>query len=135
MTIAFYVDGTPVPKGRPRHTKNGGTYTPKRTRDYEERIGWAWKEATSHRPFEGPVSVNIAVDEKGGHPADLDNYVKAALDALNGLAFADDKQVVVLFATVNRGSEREGMGIAIRECKPARVTVARRKKPMTNAED
>ena len=29
---------------------------------------------------------------------DVDNYVKAILDALNGVAFKDDSQIVVLYA-------------------------------------
>ena len=33
-SVRFFVDGRPVPKGRPRVTRHG-TYTPKSTREYE----------------------------------------------------------------------------------------------------
>lgn len=36
-SVRFFVDGRPVPKGRPRVTRHG-TYTPKSTREYEAAI-------------------------------------------------------------------------------------------------
>lgn len=70
----------------------------------------------SHEPVEGPVSVRIAIDVqipvswskarrkaaelqqvRPGKP-DLDNVAKAVLDALNGICYVDDKQVVRLVA-------------------------------------
>jgi Holliday junction resolvase RusA-like endonuclease len=38
------------------------------------------------------------VDEKSKLRGDLDNMVKTALDALNGKAWADDRQVVKISA-------------------------------------
>jgi Holliday junction resolvase RusA-like endonuclease len=37
----FFIDGTPVPKGRPRATARGAytiLYTPKATKEYEEHV-------------------------------------------------------------------------------------------------
>lgn len=110
--VSFRWDGTPVPKGRPRLGKGGNTYTPKRTRAYEDAIGWAWKE-TGERPFEGDVSMSIDIFEAPGHPADLDNHVKAILDALQGLAFANDRQVTVLFAEIMRASAEPGIVLIV----------------------
>lgn len=38
MKIEFTVPGAPVGKGRPRFMKNGHTYTPQKTRDYEGKV-------------------------------------------------------------------------------------------------
>lgn len=47
--------------------------------------------------------------------ADLDNLVKLVLDALNGLAWEDDRQVVTLRAHVLRGSDRAETVIKVEE--------------------
>ncbi len=101
------VPGAPVPKKRARTftTKTGkiSAYTPKETVEYELSIGKAW---LGKRYFAGPVDVVIEVYEGvmvGHHkPADLDNFIKTALDALNGIAVEDDKQVVHIDATLTR---------------------------------
>jgi crossover junction endodeoxyribonuclease RusA len=58
-------------------------------------------------PLEGPVSVHVALcpemTAKGlasKTRLDLDNCIKVALDALQGVAFANDKQVVKLIAEI-----------------------------------
>ena len=101
-----------MPKGRPRLGRNGNTYTPKRTAVYEHSIGWAWREAQGVKAT-GPVRVSIIVREKGGHPGDLDNYVKVVLDALNGLAWEDDKQVGVIYAAIERGPQSPGLVVTV----------------------
>lgn len=44
---------------------------------------------------------------------DLDNAVKVALDALQGLAFADDAQVVELHASVGEAMQDGGLGVVV----------------------
>jgi Holliday junction resolvase RusA-like endonuclease len=45
-----------------------------------------------------PVEENPSVAQpKSKLTSDIDNYAKAVLDALNGVAYTDDKQVVCLY--------------------------------------
>ena len=104
----------PVGKGRPRFTRTGHTYTPKATATAEFAIrSHAWAAMRGRAPTSHPVRVEIVArmpiprswtDKKRrehfGKPADkkpdADNVAKLILDALNGLVFEDDKQVVSL---------------------------------------
>jgi len=113
--VTFTVPGDPVPKGRPRIGKNGNVYTPARTAEYEDEVGNAWVGEGPRPPqFAGGVRVFVRVKERV-HAADLDNYVKVVLDALNGLAWADDKQVEVIHATIERCHPHPCIEVEIRE--------------------
>lgn len=95
-------------KPRPKFSKAGHAYTPKEYRGYEEAIAERWRsqvgcffdgaicvEVKVYRPLpeSRPKSVEMEYDT---FKPDADNIGKAVLDALNGVAFADDKQVVSL---------------------------------------
>ena len=114
---SVFIAGPPVPKARPR-VVNGRTYTPKRTKEYEDRIGWAWREANLlyAQPSSGRVAVSIEVFEDKRVPqrmGDLDNYVKAALDALNGIAWKDDRQVSGIDARIERETPQSTCGLRV----------------------
>jgi Holliday junction resolvase RusA-like endonuclease len=95
--FSILIDGEPRGKGRPRCECSRGKphlYTDAQTAAYEERIAWTFKETyPGHEPLEGRVSVLIMmVSDRTA--TDLDNVVKIALDALNGVAWKDDSQVI-----------------------------------------
>jgi crossover junction endodeoxyribonuclease RusA len=99
--VSFYLEirlaGEPVPKGRPRFGR-GHVYTPKRTRDYEQSVGWmAKKEMAGRKPQAGPVSVEIGFYYKG-RDFDLDNAIKSVLDGMNGIVYENDRQVEAITA-------------------------------------
>lgn len=95
MEFAFDIPGKPVPKQRPRHGK-GRTFTPKKTKAAEKTVaalamlarprGWPMDKANRYH-----VEV-VAVYANRRH-GDLDNVVKLIQDALNGVAFPDDRQI------------------------------------------
>ncbi|WP_213996426.1 RusA family crossover junction endodeoxyribonuclease [Tepidanaerobacter syntrophicus] len=93
-TFRVTIPGRPVPKGRPRLGKNGNVYTPARTKQYEQLVGWKVKEVV-RKPFTGDVAMDIKVYIKC-QCGDLDNLEKALLDGMNGIAYIDDKQVAAL---------------------------------------
>ena len=49
------------------------------------------------RPCAGPVALEVNLF-LASRPGDLDNYVKAVSDGMNGIAYQDDRQVVELKA-------------------------------------
>lgn len=113
--ITLTVYGDLHGKGRPRFA-NGHAYTPESTRRYEAEIQAAWMLAGG-RMQEGAVAVDITAyqalpkraTKAQQHAAargeiwpirkpDIDNIIKIVLDALNGYAYRDDTQVVMLDA-------------------------------------
>ena len=114
LELDFTVEGEPRGKGRPRFTRKGFAYTDAATRDYETLIACRAAEAMPCPATELPVAVLIfiykgvpkswtmakrrrAMDglEIPGKP-DLDNVAKGVLDAMNGVVYVDDTQVVRL---------------------------------------
>ena len=122
----FVVYGTPIGKGRPKFARRGtfvSTYTPTKTRDYEETIKLATREAMTETPLETPVAVFVYIVmpipasyskkrkadclagiEKPIKKPDTDNIAKCFLDAMNDIVYVDDSQVVSLHATKVYGS-------------------------------
>jgi len=115
MTTVFTVHGEPQGKARPRILRNGRSYTPKRTAEYERAIREAFLEAGG-RMTEHPVRVSVTayyqipksvsnrmkaqmrVNEiLPTKKPDADNVGKCVLDALNKVAYKDDAQVCVLY--------------------------------------
>lgn len=124
-SVYFIVPGEVIAKGRPRFSTVGGyakAYTPKRTTDYEKKVRecylaeapypsvrWSNKEA-----LEIVLNVYVEIPKSAskkaktemllhGYPvkkSDCDNYLKSICDALNGVAYTDDYQIVM--ATVNK---------------------------------
>jgi len=107
MRVCFTVVGDPVPKARARTVRKGGrtwSFTPKRVAAWEKVVK---EEAllNFNAPFNGPVAVSLAFflkrpkarrrDNFVETTPDIDNLEKAVLDGLNGVAYLDDKLVVV----------------------------------------
>ena len=113
MSIKFEVLGNPHGKQRPRMCVINGktvTYTPTPTREYE-RIVKASYNAVSRNFFDKdiPVEVDIkayfAIPKKNKFLSkkslpimspDADNIAKVVCDALNGVAYFDDRQICKL---------------------------------------
>lgn len=101
--VTFIVEGQPVPKARPRVTSHG-VYTPKKTADWEQLVGWRYKEAGGEL-LDGPVSLKMTFYRETRIRCDLDNVVKACADGLNGIAYEDDWQVHHLEAEIHYGCD------------------------------
>lgn len=112
MNIVIY--GEPIPQGRPRFTKTGHTYDPQRSRNYKQLVRF-WvtqhlKKIAGWKPLENALCVDLTffvgipsswskekrIKAINGQirpitrNGDIDNMVKAILDANNGLLWVDD---------------------------------------------
>lgn len=65
---------------------------------YKAEAGWRAKAAGLRAPLSGPVEVRAVLYPRDRRLIDLDNALKVALDALNGIAYEDDKQVCKITA-------------------------------------
>lgn len=115
--VVFTVKGVPQGKGRPRFRRAGNfvtTYSDAKTKAYEELIRVMARIALGPaRPSEGPVSVDLYIrcpiplsyphkrlkaclanEELPTKKPDIDNVIKVFLDAMNGVVYKDDTQVI-----------------------------------------
>lgn len=119
ISKTIIVPGEAKGKARPRTVWRNGfvqTFTPKASRDYEAKIRKAYKMQANYKFEKGtPVKMNLIIyvrvpksytkaktemaKQNQIRPLkkpDIDNIVKSVLDALNGVAYEDDCQVVEL---------------------------------------
>lgn len=119
FSVSFTVPGVAVAKGRPKFARRGQhitTYTPEKTVSFENLVKDRADNAMKSQRMtmtNGPVQaiVNIYLPIPKSWPKkfkemalagqvgmtkkpDMDNIIKALYDAMNGIVFKDDSQVV-----------------------------------------
>lgn len=127
-------------KGRPRFNRHGRPRTPDETRRYEEKVRHCYHQAyRGYPPFKGAIELQLEVfrkrnkndySKRGGvrtnklrrgapryatTTPDLSNIVKVVEDALNKVAYNDDRQIVSLHVTsgYNRVDRAERIVVTI----------------------
>lgn len=110
------VPGEPVPQGRPRvyRTPRGVRgVDPAKSRRYKALVSQQAQRQWHGEPLSGPLAVNVtiyrSIQQSGSKrlktakqagairptvKPDVDNYYKAVSDALTGIAWVDDNQIV-----------------------------------------
>lgn len=113
MTVSFVIPTAPLGKERPRLAGKGAIYTPTKTKAYENFIKGCYIEQCGDVSF-GARSIKMDVkayvplisklkkaereaalrgELKPTAKPDADNILKAILDALNELAYDDDRAI------------------------------------------
>jgi Holliday junction resolvase RusA-like endonuclease len=138
IMVVIELAGEVVAKGRPRFAMRGPgqraiAYTPAKTRHYESDLRLAAQHAMDGRPpLTGALIMRVTASLPVPHSwskkkqreatagsvqptkrPDLDNFWKAAADALNLIVFGDDSQIVEIHAR-KAYSDRPGLRIEIR---------------------
>ena len=137
LIVTFEVEGDPVPKGRPRFARRGQfvqTYTDAKTIDYETHVALKARQAIgASEPFKGALTVFLylryaipASYSKKRKEAclrgveypkkvDLDNVYKSITDAMQGIVYLNDSQIVEAHIT-KVYAETAGANIMVQEC-------------------
>ena len=85
------IPGDPQSKGRPR-VYNGHGITPEATRKAENRVYSEWRrQYPDLLPYKGPVAITLIFWTMTRRGRDWDNLAKLFTDALNGVAYEDDR--------------------------------------------
>lgn len=130
--VEFRYSGPVTGQARPRFSRaTGRPYERREMREYKSAIAGAWSAACGGPPLEGPVAVEVHAYRPlpEGRPAraagepwtcrpDADNVAKAVLDALNGLAWRDDSQVVSLAVRKHDRERGQAEGLLVRVGRP-----------------
>lgn len=113
-SFSFVVAGKPQPKQRARAGKGGRHYTPKSTRAYERLVR---ETACLYVPngwqLEGAFRVDLVCTFDDYRCRDADNVLKSVGDALNGIAWGDDRQVMHTTVSKVLGAATAGIEVTI----------------------
>jgi crossover junction endodeoxyribonuclease RusA len=113
LVVAFELNQRPHPKGRPRFGKTHA-YTDPKTRLYENDIRKACEEAMCEtEPATGDVVLWCAFEYRGARVADTDNLTKAVSDAIERVAFLNDRQVVEIRARRVTRADVDRVSVAV----------------------
>ena len=118
MELKFTIRGEPKGKGRPKFSRQGNivrTYTPDATANYENYVKMEYWNQCGQRMFTKGGQLDMRLTAYFAIPAstskkrqqlmrdkvirptkkpDMDNIIKIIADALNGIAYYDDSQIV-----------------------------------------
>jgi len=114
--ISLTIPGNPVGKQRARVCRTGHTFTPAKTVNYEALVKQTFAiKYPNFVPMSGPVRMMLSIYIMPSKETqrkirtsvgriypivkpDIDNVFKICTDALNGMAYVDDKQIVSVYA-------------------------------------
>ena len=124
-TIRMTIYTKATAQGRPRfNSYTHQAYDDAKSREWKREIGYEMKQAYKHTPIETPIALMVCIEieppqswsnrkrERVIHTPitnrpDLDNYIKAIQDSMNGIIYLDDKQIYKLYAVKRYGKENK----------------------------
>lgn len=113
--IKFVVNIEPVPQARPRFSR-GRCFEPARCTEYKKQVAMAAKNAMAGRePMTGAVKMKIRLYRKYARCSrrygDFDNHAKSICDALNGVVYSDDSQIIS--CAIEKNTDRENPRVEV----------------------
>lgn len=128
--IKFVVCGYPVAQGRPRFYRRGmhiGVYDPVKSKSWKESVRWQGIEFMKGKNMLNGalvVSLRFMLPRPKSLPKkvvyhvkkpDVDNLKKAVCDALKGICYKDDSQIIMAIVRKEYSSDKPGVEIHISE--------------------
>ena len=120
MIYRFEIRGlNPIPKERPRGTRNNHHYTPERTRNYEATVGMLIANQAKLQNVDieelnkGKLGIIVHYIRKSKHPVDTDNLTKSLKDALEGVLWENDRIVSGDCAYVSYNGDMPGIILTV----------------------
>ena len=116
--ILIIVPVDPIPQPRPKFG-NGRAYQPKRIVDYKNFVKMAAQVAMRDKNiFDKCVTIELKFYRKfkptSRNYGDFDNLAKAICDALNGIVYKDDSQIVR--CVIEKRQDKENPRVEITAC-------------------
>ena len=134
MTSHINIPGRCIGKQRPKFSRQGNlvkTYTPEKTVNSENWVKMCWMNSGQEKLSGNIIAVIVArfmipqsfskkkrreLNEKPcPKKPDCDNIAKSILDALNGIAYDDDAQIVDLSVSKVYSATEEGVDLYLTE--------------------
>ena len=112
MRLSFVVPGRPVAWSRAGRS-GFRSYTPAKVKAYQDRIRAEWADAdTRHWPL--LERYKVQVHAWWWHwEGDVDNHAKQVMDALQGHAWDNDRQVDALLSTKAKADSEADAGLVV----------------------
>ena len=124
--IILWIPGEPLSKARARGLANGHHYTPKTTRQAQDRIRVEARLALGPPrrrelpiPSLEPLELTIHFFRGSRLKRDIDNLAKLYMDALQGLLWENDVQIHTLHATQEWVKHSPGALLIVQRATPA----------------
>ena len=114
--MKFTLNLEAVPQGRPRFTRTGIAYDAPKSRKFKQDL--ALLITPPHELLTGELKVELKIYKRGKLTGrrfgDVDNLAKGILDALTGLIWRDDSQIISL--KIEKAVGEPLIEIEIEEC-------------------
>lgn len=115
------VVGQPLPMPRPFLSRRGGIKPDERVKEYKKLVARYAEQVWHHElqkanpdlPLKGDCGLRLEFARETMVRADLDNLIKTVQDALLGIAYLDDHQIVELAARKTHGAKRPRVEITL----------------------
>jgi len=122
--IKFTAEIKPVPFNRPRFGKSKSVFNSPRYSAFKTELGYKARLAMNGKQIiTGAFKISVDIYKKSSQNVlnknfgDLDNFIKAVMDALNGICFVDDAQCVEFKRCRKFKSDKNKIVIKIEEVK------------------
>ncbi|MHC4753333.1 MAG: RusA family crossover junction endodeoxyribonuclease [Planctomycetota bacterium] len=115
--MQFHVPGNPLPKQSFKKSKKGG-YTPQRIKNWEQEVAWKSRLAVHHclehtEPWTSDLTCELVFVRGDRRWVDCENLSKPVTDAMNGIVYEDDHQIVDLRIRKFYSKEEPGLTVKV----------------------